>query len=62
MTRPYRQIARFLKEEEGPTATEYAILLTLIILVAVGVISSMGTKISATFNTVDTEFNVIAGS
>ena len=42
----------FLRSEDGPTATEYAVLLALIIVVAVTAISLVGTKASAAFNNV----------
>jgi pilus assembly protein Flp/PilA len=40
---------RFWSEEEGATATEYAVMLALIIVIALGAISALGTKVSATF-------------
>ncbi len=39
----------FLMEEEGATATEYAVMLALIIVVALGAITALGTKVSQTF-------------
>lgn len=39
-------IRRFLKEEDGPTAVEYAFMLALIVLAAVGTISALGTSLS----------------
>ena len=33
----------FLKSEDGPTATEYAVMLALIIIVALGAITGLGT-------------------
>ncbi len=41
--------ARFLKSEEGPTATEYAIMLALIILAALGSIILLGDKVNQVF-------------
>ena len=35
----------FLEEEDGPTATEYAILLALLVLVAVATIGSIGSRV-----------------
>ncbi len=43
----------FCVSTEGPTATEYAIMLALIILVAVGAISGIGSKASSVFSAVD---------
>jgi len=44
------QIARFLRDEDGPTAVEYAVMLALIIVVAITAITSLGTNASNTFN------------
>lgn len=43
----------FLRSEEGPSATEYALLLALLVLVAVGAMTSMGESITAIFTGVD---------
>lgn len=54
MNRFVQQIKRFLKSEDGPTATEYAVMLALIIIVALGAISALGTKVSSTFSNITT--------
>ncbi len=46
-------IKTFLKDEEGATATEYAVMLALIIVIALGAISALGTKVSDTFADVE---------
>ena len=43
----------FLKSEDGPTATEYAIMLALIIVVAIGAVTALGTKVSTTFSDIE---------
>jgi pilus assembly protein Flp/PilA len=43
---------RFLHEEDGPTAVEYAVMLALIIVVCVGAIQAIGTGASNTFSNV----------
>lgn len=48
------RVKSFLKSEDGPTATEYAVMLALIIVVCITVITSLGTKVKTTFTTVDT--------
>jgi pilus assembly protein Flp/PilA len=48
------QIRRFLASEDGPTATEYAVMLALIIVVALGAITALGTKVSTTFSNINT--------
>jgi len=42
----------FVASEDGPTATEYAVMLALIIVVALGAITALGTKVSTTFSNV----------
>lgn len=44
LCRPFATLGRFLRAEDGPTATEYAVLLALIVLVAAAVIQSIGEK------------------
>jgi pilus assembly protein Flp/PilA len=43
----------FLKSEDGPTATEYAVMLALIIVAAIGSIQLVGDKVSTTFTNVE---------
>jgi len=43
----------FLKSEDGPTATEYAVMLALIIIVALGAITGLGTTVDGIFTNVD---------
>ena len=43
----------FLKSEDGPTATEYAVMLALIVVVAIGAITALGTKVSTNFSKVE---------
>lgn len=43
----------FLKSEDGPTATEYAVMLALIIIVALGAITGLGTTVDSIFTNVD---------
>jgi pilus assembly protein Flp/PilA len=40
----------FLVSEDGPTATEYAVMLALIIVACIGVIGALGTALKSTFN------------
>jgi pilus assembly protein Flp/PilA len=47
-----QKVQRFLVSEDGPTAVEYAVMLALIVIVCLTAISSVGTRTSATFNTV----------
>lgn len=47
------RVKQFLKSEDGPTATEYAVMLALIIIIALGAISALGTKVSDVFTNVE---------
>jgi len=44
--------------EDAVAVTEYAIMLALIVLVAVGAISGLGTSVSQAFATLDAGINV----
>ena len=52
MCRAHRVISRFLVSEDGPTAVEYAVMLGLIVVAAVGVVTSLTTSVSGTFSSV----------
>jgi len=52
MIRYLECVVEFVKREDGPTAVEYAVMLSLIIVVCLAAISALGTNASATFNTV----------
>jgi len=52
VTRALRSISRFLVSEDGPTAVEYAVMLSLIIVACVAIVGSLGQSISGTFSTV----------
>ena len=45
----------FLKNEDGPTAVEYAVMLALIIVVCITAITALGTNASNTFSYVSTQ-------
>jgi pilus assembly protein Flp/PilA len=44
--------SRFLRDEDGPTAVEYAVMLALIIVVCIVAISTLGSNASGTFSNV----------
>ena len=46
------KLKRFLKSEEGPTAVEYAVMLSLIIVVCLTAVTSIGQNASSTFTNV----------
>ena len=47
------RVKTFVVSEEGPTATEYAVMLALIIVVCIGAITSIGQTVSTIFTTID---------
>jgi pilus assembly protein Flp/PilA len=47
-------IRSFLRDDEGATALEYGAMLALIIVVALGAVNALGTKVSATYANVTT--------
>lgn len=49
MKRLLRHIARFLADEQGPTAVEYAMLMLLIFLACLTVITLVGQSTSTSF-------------
>ena len=51
----------FLKSEDGPTATEYAVMLALIIIVALGAITGLGSTVSGIFAGVDAAMPAAGG-
>jgi pilus assembly protein Flp/PilA len=42
-------VVRFLQNEEGPTAVEYAVMLALIIVVCITAITTLGSNANLTF-------------
>jgi len=50
MTQTLRNVVEFLKDESGPTAVEYAVMLALIIVVCITAVTTLGTNASNTFS------------
>lgn len=48
-----KKVGTFLRSEDGPTATEYAVMLALIIIVALAAITLLGNKVSTIFSNVE---------
>lgn len=55
-----RKVIEFIKQEEGPTAVEYAVMLALIIVVCIAAIGTLGSNANNTFSNV--ALNTAAGS
>ncbi len=52
-----RFVTDFVKNEDGPTAVEYAVMLALIVVVCIAAISVLGSNANNTFNKVATTIN-----
>jgi pilus assembly protein Flp/PilA len=55
-------VVNFLRNEDGPTAVEYAVMLALIIVVCITAISALGSNANNTFSYVATEVAPTAAS
>ena len=49
-----KNVVKFLKREDGPTAVEYAVMLALIIVVCIAAITTLGNNAKGTFTSVGT--------
>ncbi|ABI81935.2 Flp pilus major pilin [Syntrophotalea carbinolica DSM 2380] len=52
MTKMLMKCRELIRSEEGATATEYAVMLALIIIVAIGAITFLGKKVNNTFQNI----------
>jgi len=50
-----KNVVAFLRNEDGPTAVEYAVMLALIIVVCITAITTLGTNANATFQEVGSQ-------
>jgi pilus assembly protein Flp/PilA len=55
LTSLLRSAHRFLADEDGPTAVEYAVMLALIIVVCITAITALGTNANNTFSYISTQ-------
>jgi len=53
-------MVRFLKQEDGPTAVEYAVMLALIIVVCLVAITTLGNQANNTFSTTGNKLKAAA--
>ena len=60
MNRLFETAYQFLREEDGPTAVEYAVMLALIVVVCIVAITTLGTNASEIFS--NTSLNIAAGN
>jgi len=52
LSRILKPVVNFVKDESGPTAVEYAVMLALIIVVCITAVTALGTNASNTFSSV----------
>ena len=52
-----KMLTRFMKEEQGATAIEYGLIASLIAVAIVGVLLTLGPRLSEVFTTVQTSLN-----
>ena len=57
-----QSLVNFLKNEDGPTAVEYAVMLALIIVVCITAITTLGSNANNTFSYVATQVGATGGS
>ncbi len=50
---------RFLKSEDGPTATEYAVMLALIIVACIATVGALGQSVNTVFADVKTNIDAL---
>ncbi len=55
-----RFCAAFLKEEDGPTGVEYAVMMALIIVVCFASVGTLGTNTNKSFTKIATTLNSTA--
>jgi pilus assembly protein Flp/PilA len=55
LSRLRNSVVAFLRNEDGPTAVEYAVMLALIIVVCITAITTLGSNANITFQTVGSQ-------
>jgi len=48
-----KRLRRFLTDEDGPTAVEYAVMLALILVACITIVTTLGTSSCRTFSRVN---------
>ena len=56
------KVHRFLKSEDGPTAVEYAVMVSLVIIAAIATIKGLGQGLNTTFGSITTELGAGGGT
>ena len=55
-----QKVQRFLESEDGPTAVEYAIMLSLIVIVCLTAIGAVGDNASSAFDNIATQLDTLS--
>ena len=55
-------LVSFLKDESGPTAVEYAVMLALIVVVCIAAITTLGSTTNSTFSFIGSSIAPPSGS
>jgi pilus assembly protein Flp/PilA len=55
-------IKRFVKDDEGATMVEYALMVALIAVVSIAVVAALGDGVFDAFNTTNTEIQTTGGA
>ena len=50
-------VTKFLKDESGATAIEYGLIIALVGVVIIAGVTTLGTKLNATFNAASAKLN-----
>jgi len=50
MRKALKLAVNFLKQDDGPTAVEYAVMLALIVVVCIAAITTLGSNANSTFS------------
>lgn len=62
MTSFFRKTRLLLRSENGPTATEYAVLIAVICVAVIGALSSFGVHMDALYTGLDSSVSTGTGS
>jgi pilus assembly protein Flp/PilA len=57
-----KSLISFVKQEDGPTAVEYAVMLALIIVVCIAAVTTLGSNANSTFSFVGSAIAPPSGS
>jgi pilus assembly protein Flp/PilA len=62
MTAAANTLVSFLKNEDGPTSVEYAVMLALIVVTCVSAVTTLGSNANSTFSFVGSSIAPPSGS